>query len=549
MDVSRTKFVVDDQLQEVARTSGPLAAYELLVENEVLTHDQSQERLLRLLNVPFYAIRDGLPGARGLYIHGSVGCGKSMCMDLLNACFTDTGKKVRRTHFHEFLHETHLELHRIKQQGSAQGSSYSPVELVAHRVADKVDVLLFDEMAITTIQDCVLVAPMFRVLLDRGVTVLATSNRAPEDLYTDGLNRHLYLPPFIAALREHCICFDMGDHATDYRAVKLAKSGIAETPVFRVAAPQSKESEEFLDDWFQHCTGQRSGDHGSIQIAYGRTIEAEHLNGVGRFTFDDLCRRPRSPDDFDILGRTFHTLLLQDVPALTVDNHNEARRFTTFVDFMYEHHVRLVATIEVEPTKILDGLAGLRDSARLDVVGEPDAGCGDQDATGSSSGVLAAIQRIKTSMDQKPEDAQQNVEDLRTRPRSQAPLPGASGPQGKSVEDGNSVRPHHAADKGDIEFIESEGQADVEIWRQRGEGALPQVSKAWDGRRRSTSWSWESADPTAEAQTIRGVFAAAVASLQESGFAVVRATSRLQEMQTALYLEEHQEKRLQNKTR
>lgn len=535
LNISRTKFVVDDQLQSVARTSGPSAAYEFLTENKVLTHDESQERLMRMLNVPYFAVRDSLPAARGLYIHGSVGCGKSMCMDLLNACFS--GQKVLRTHFHEFLHRTHLELHKIKQQNLARDLDVSPVELVAHKVADEVDVLLFDEMAITAIQDCVLVAPMFRVLFERGVVVVTTSNRAPEDLYTDGLNRHLYLPPFIEALRANCSVVNMGEQATDYRAVKLANSGPAQTPVFLVAPAKSKESQEFLDSWFERCTGQPRGKRSTVEIAYGRTMEVEQLDGVARFTFDEICRKPRSPDDFDMLARTFHTLLVQDVPSLTVDDHNEARRFTTFIDFMYEHHVRLVVTTAVEPAKILDGLAGLRDAARLDAVGEPDAGCGDGDASGSSSGVLAAIRRIKTSMEKKPEDAQQTIADLKARPRSQAPLPSTPDPQTKSIADGSSARPHHA------EASESRGQDDIEIWRQSAESA-PQVSRQWDGRRRSTAWTWESADPTAEQQTIRGVFAAAVASLQESGFAVLRATSRMQEMQTALYLEEHREKRL-----
>eukprot|EP00746_Dinoflagellata_sp_MGD_P002648 gnl/MRDRNA2_/MRDRNA2_105188_c0_seq1.p1 gnl/MRDRNA2_/MRDRNA2_105188_c0~~gnl/MRDRNA2_/MRDRNA2_105188_c0_seq1.p1 ORF type:complete len:590 (+),score=115.49 gnl/MRDRNA2_/MRDRNA2_105188_c0_seq1:87-1856(+) len=525
LNVNHTKFAIDDELQTLAKISGPLAAYEMLVEKGVLTHDDAQVRLLRLLNVPFYALRDGLD-TRGLYIHGSVGCGKSMCMDLLNACLS--GQKVLRVHFHEFMHTTHMELHKVKMQGAASSGSSSvssPIEVVAEKIADEVDVLLFDEFAITSIQDCVLVAPMFRVLCARGVMIVATSNRAPEDLYENGLNRHMYLPDFIKTLRDHCSVVDMSDEATDYRAVKLANSGPAETPVFQVAPLNSKESEEFMDTWFQRCTGQRRGKVGIVQVAYGRRIPVEQIGDVGRFTFDELCRRELSADDFDILGRTFHTILLQDIPHFAADDHNESRRFTAFIDFMYQHHVRLVMTAEVVPEKIFEGLVGLRQSAQ-EVLHDP----------------LPASESYDSEVQLRsgPVDA-----DRKLVPHGKVVVSPSDTLAGKSVAVGSPARPH------DMKASESGGQADIEIWRQGGadETSLPQVSRQWDSRRRNAEWRWESADATSEQKTIQGVMAAAVASLQESGFAALRTASRLQEMQTALYLEEHRTKRFEKVSR
>jgi len=212
------------------------------------------------------------------------------------------------------------------------------------------------------------------------------------------------------------------------------------------------------------------------------------------------------------------------VPSLTVDNHNEARRFTTLIDSCYEHHVRLICSMAGPPEALLGGLTQLRDMS-VAGLGNGMAGCGDGDTSPSSSGVLQAIDRIKTSLAQRQDES--------------AALPASA----------RTLDHQSATDvlSAEVERVRAHGDRDVDVWRQSGEGPLGdsgragplQVSKAWDDRRRISAFTWESQDPTSEQQTIKGVFTAAVASLKESGFAVERAISRLREMQTDTFQENH----------
>jgi predicted ATPase len=410
------------------------------------------------------------------------------------------------------------------------------VERVGEAIAQQTDVLCFDEFAVTTIQDCCILMPLFSSLFESGVTVVATSNRSPDDLYTDGLNRHIYLPPFLEVLRQHCKVHHL-ESTTDYRSVHFENS--ADAGVF--CWPPDRE---FLDRWLDKVTGGEGGKPAHVDVSFGRTLAVPQLSDCGRvarFSFDDLCMCHLSADDYLKLCRRLHTILLDDVPLLTVDNHNEARRFTTFVDSCYEHHVRLICSMEGSPEQVLGPLSKLRDIG-VSNLGGGSAGAGDGDTT--TSGVMQAIGRIKKSRAERAASASAlfpgNFDHMENGAFEEpAPMERASAHEVLSAE---------------VARVKAHGSEDVDVWRQgqlkgsesKGGGldAPPQVSKAWDDRRRISQFTWESMDPTSEQQSIKGVFTAAVASLKESGFAVDRCISRLREMQTDTFQHNHRLKHL-----
>mmetsp|Transcript_121772 Transcript_121772/g.279040 ORF Transcript_121772/g.279040 Transcript_121772/m.279040 type:complete len:426 (-) Transcript_121772:287-1564(-) len=415
-----------------------------------------------------------------------------MMMDLFYMCAAKHVTRCSRFHFHEFMYMVHKMMHEAKSQPGRR-----PVDVVCERIAQEVGTLLcFDEFAITTIQDCCLLAPLFDTLWQNGVTTISTSNRAPENLYQDGLNRHLYLPAFLEVLDANCKVVHL-PVATDYRAEHVARSGLAADPVFSEGGDS-----EFASQWWQRVTGGSPIRREVFVGGYGRELEVTAANGVARTSFAEMCAQPRSVDDYLALCKQYHTLIVDDIPVLQVDDHNEARRFTNLVDAAYESHTRLIASFQGTVSQVLESISPLRDVG-LESVGNS-AGCGDGDTSPSSSGVLAAVQRMKEAVEKGPEV-------LRKEAVSHV------------------YSPHHQ------EQVQGK---DMEIWHQDGDLRTPQVSRSWDDRRRASQFSWEASDPTAEQQSVKGVFAAAIASLRETGFASERTRSRMMEMQSNAYLEE-----------
>jgi len=416
--------------------------------------------------------------------------------------------RVQRKHFHEFLYDIQRLLHQIKAEDGAVSTGLG-VQRAGERMADAVDVLCFDEFAVTTIQDCCILMPLFNALFMRGVTIIATSNRAPDELYSDGLNRQVYLPPFLELLQSNCKVLHM-QNKTDYRALQFENS--PDAGVF-CWPPETA----FVDSWFQKIAAP-APSAGEVEVAYSRRLAVPYISncgGVARFTFSDLCEQHLAADDYNAICSQFHSILIDEIPKLTVDQHNEARRLTLLIDCCYEHHVRLIASMDGPPEEILGGLTKLQDISMSSLKGE--AGCGDSDSASSSSGVLSAIQRIKTSLRSDAGDA-------------------------ATLFSGEGMRTDTVLES-EIQRAKSHG-GDINIWRQDGQNdrSLPQVSKGWDDRRRISQFTWESTDPTSESQSIKGVFVAAVASLKESGFAVDRAISRLREMQTVAFQDAHRAK-------
>lgn len=272
---------------------------------------------------------------KGLYLWGGVGRGKSMLMDLLVEA-VDTPAK-RRVHFHAFMQEIHAAMHAARQRGVDDA-----IAPVAAAVSDEVRLLAFDEMQITDITDAMIVGRLFEKLFSSGVVVVTTSNRPPDDLYKDGLNRQLFLP-FIALLKERMEVRELVSE-TDYRQNRLAGEKV-------YFAPADARARAAIEAIWKGLTG---GDSEPLTLrVQGRdvTLPAFH-NGVARATFWDLCGRPLGPADYLALAAAVRVLILEDIPRLSSENYNPARRFVTLIDALYEAKVRLIASAADLPERL-----------------------------------------------------------------------------------------------------------------------------------------------------------------------------------------------------
>jgi cell division protein ZapE len=279
---------------------------------------------------------------KGLYLYGDVGRGKTMLMDLFFAASPVTRK--RRAHFHEFMADVHERVHRYRQQlrrGEVKGDD--PIGPVASALAEEAWLLCFDEFHVTDIADAMILGRLFTRLFELGVVVVATSNVAPDDLYRDGLNRALFLP-FIALLQRHMTVMRL-DARTDFRMEKLA-----DAPIWY--RPDGAEADAAMDRAWRKLTG---GDHGAgLEIANkGRIIAVPRAaKGVARFAFADLCERPLGALDYLKLAHEFHTLLIDHIPVMDFSRRNEAKRFITLIDTLYDQAVKLVASAAAEPDEL-----------------------------------------------------------------------------------------------------------------------------------------------------------------------------------------------------
>ena len=273
---------------------------------------------------------------KGLYIHGHVGGGKTMLMDLFVAAAVPKAK--RRIHFNEFMGEVHDRLHIARGQ-----SGDDPVAAVASAISGETRLLCLDEVAVTDIADAMILSRLFSALFADGMVLVATSNSAPEDLYRNGLNRGLFLP-FIDQLRRHCEIVSLGGD-TDYRLAKLAG-----TPVYLTLADAVARAA--LDRIWRSLTGTDSGVPAALRTR-GREIRIpEASDGVARFGFDDLCRVPLAAHDYLQIARAYHTVLVDGIPVIAAGERDVARRLILLIDTLYDHRVNLVASAAAEP----DGL-------------------------------------------------------------------------------------------------------------------------------------------------------------------------------------------------
>lgn len=271
----------------------------------------------------------------GLYLWGGVGRGKSMVMDLFVENTAISQK--RRVHFHAFMQEIHKGMHEARKTGVED--ALAPV---ADAVARDVRLLAFDEMQITDITDAMIVGRLFEKLMAAGVVIVTTSNRAPEDLYKNGLNRALFLP-FIDMLRAKLQVMEL-ESPNDYRQHRLAGAQV----YFHPAGKVKGEIQAIWDD----LTGGAAGAPLVLPVN-GRSIDLPRFaNGVGRATFWDLCSRPLGPGDFLAIAQAVRVLILEDIPQLSASNYNEAKRLVTLIDALYEAKVRLICSAADVPERL-----------------------------------------------------------------------------------------------------------------------------------------------------------------------------------------------------
>jgi cell division protein ZapE len=306
--------------------------YEKLIADGHIERNDAQSLLVARLSALSLEITAKKPlfsrkkPVRGLYIHGEVGRGKTFLMDLFYENLQSTFKM--RAHFHEFMADIHAQIFAFRQS-EREGD---PIAFVAGEIIKTTKVLCFDEFSVTDIADAMILGRLFQKFFESNMVIIATSNRKPDMLYYNGLNRALFLP-FIAMLETRCEVLSL-DSRTDYRLEKL--SG--------VACWQCPPDKSFLDRLFLKLTGEGRGKPMDIPHI-GRMLHVpQALYGVARFSFTDLCEKPHAASDYLSYAHRFHTILIDDIPRISVKNRDHAKRFINLIDALYDNRVKLYAT-------------------------------------------------------------------------------------------------------------------------------------------------------------------------------------------------------------
>jgi cell division protein ZapE len=272
---------------------------------------------------------------KGVYLWGGVGRGKSMLMDLFTEATAIPQK--RRVHFHAFMQEIHRGMHEARKREVED--ALAPV---ADSVIQSTRLLAFDEMQITDITDAMIVGRLFEKLFAAGVVIVTTSNRAPGDLYKDGLNRALFLP-FINLIEDRLQVFEL-ESPTDYRQHRLSGAQVYFHPARTATAA--------IAAIWTDLTGGAVEASLELEVNGRKLVLPRFASGIGRATFWDLCAKPLGPADFLAIARAVRVLILEDIPQLSAANYNEAKRFVTLIDALYEAKVRLIASAADEPERL-----------------------------------------------------------------------------------------------------------------------------------------------------------------------------------------------------
>ena len=347
-----------------AQSPGPLPAYRAQVEAGHLVADPSQRMAAeRLQNLwvklrgydppPKTAAANGLLSRflrrrptdwadearpNGLYLVGEVGRGKSMLMDLFFAAAGVARK--RRIHFHRFMQEAHARIHAWKR---ANPDGEDPVPPLADSIAAEAALLCFDEFQVNDIADAMILGRLFEALFERGVVVVATSNTLPDDLFKGKPGRDAFLP-FIALIKQRLDVLVL-EAGRDFRRARLRGM-----PTWLV--PADRRADQALDAAFAQLTGNAVPREESLRVT-GRVLRVPlAAEGVARFDFAELCATALGAGDYLAIATHFHSLVLDAVPRMSPDNFDEARRFITLIDALYDHRVKLVASAEATPDQL-----------------------------------------------------------------------------------------------------------------------------------------------------------------------------------------------------
>ncbi len=331
--------------------SGPLLRYKHLVASGRIEPDAAQLAAASALDELARRLRhwkpagngllarfrsNGTAAPNGLYIHGAVGRGKTMLVDLF---FEEVAfSPRRRVHFHEFMAETHDLI--AAQRTTTEGD---PIPAVARRIAERARLLCFDELHVTDIADAMILGRLFRSLFQHQLVIVCTSNVPPSGLYRDGLNRQLFLP-FIDLIEQRMTVIELAA-AKDFRLDKLAGR-----PLYFTPADQKAEAQ--ISAAFERLTGQLEGEPLVLEVKGHKLIVPEAAMGVARFHFSDLCEKPLGTRDYLHIAQTFHTVLIEGVPRLPPRLRNEARRFINLIDTLYDSRVCVIISADAEPAEL-----------------------------------------------------------------------------------------------------------------------------------------------------------------------------------------------------
>ena len=336
--------------------AGIVARYDDLIASGQLRADPDQrhavERLARLQTEleaePSGGFMSKLLGRKaerveGVYMWGGVGRGKSMLMDLFHETLDITEK--RRVHFHAFMQDVHAMMREVRA-----GREGDPIPKVAQRIAERGRVLAFDEMVVTNSADAMIMSRLFTGLIcDQDVTIVTTSNRPPGDLYKDGLNREHFLPFIDLVTRELDVLPLNGP--TDYRLDRIGDMKSWHTPLGDPATQKVREVFFRLTDFEPEDA--RNVPSGEISVGEMRRLKVPKMTkGVGVFSFKRLCGEARGAPDYLAIARAFHTVIIVGIPRMGPENRNEAARFVTLIDALYEHRVKLFATAASAPDEL-----------------------------------------------------------------------------------------------------------------------------------------------------------------------------------------------------
>jgi cell division protein ZapE len=282
------------------------------------------------------------PPPRGVYMWGGVGRGKSMLMDLFYSILNINRK--RRVHFHEFMAEVHARLRDARAQNKGD-----PIPIVVAGIAEGARCLAFDEMVVNNSADAMIMSRLFTGLIEAGVTLVTTSNRAPSELYKDGLNREHFLP-FIALIEVRLDVLGLNG-PTDYRMERLSGVTTWHQPIGEAATTKVREAFFKLTDYSPDDAANVPAE--DLPISGGRTIHVpKSLKGVAVFSFKKLCGEARGSPDYLAIARRYHTVFLVGIPKLGPENRNEAARFVTLIDALYEQKTKFIAIADAPPAEL-----------------------------------------------------------------------------------------------------------------------------------------------------------------------------------------------------
>ncbi len=308
---------------------------------------------------------DGMEGVgkQGLYLYGDVGKGKSMLMDLFFDSVAVASK--RRVHFHEFMRDTQQRLNALRQDKSVKDPD--PIPRLAREIAQESWLLCFDELQVTDIGDAMILGRLFQSLFENGVVLMITSNRPPDDLYKDGLQRDRFLP-FIALIKEKLDVLELAAER-DYRLGRDRDATVYYTPAG--PAVEAKLRSQFLS-----LSGGKEGVKDTVYVL-GRSLAVPRAyDGIAWFQFDELCRSALGPSDYLALASHYHTVMLSGIPLLSAEERDAAKRFITLIDALYEHNVHFICSAAAPPESLYPSGEGAfefrRTASRLMEMQSPD---------------------------------------------------------------------------------------------------------------------------------------------------------------------------------